>query len=136
MPSNRSRSLRQAKTTYAVCTEAYEGPLPSPEILARYDQVCPGAAERILVMAENQARHRQELEAEVIRSRTRDSRCGIFCGLAIGITSIVCGTVAVIWGHSWAGTLIGTGGVAGLVGVFIYGTNSSRAEREAKASQN
>ena len=36
--------------------------------------------------------------------------------------------------NPWAGVgVIGTG-VAGLAGVFVYGTNSSRREREIKAA--
>lgn len=30
----------------------YSGPLPHPETLAKYDQIVPGAAERIITMAE------------------------------------------------------------------------------------
>lgn len=45
--------------------ETFLGPLPPPETLAQYEQVLPGSAERIMVMAENQAEHRQSLEETV-----------------------------------------------------------------------
>ena len=45
--------------------ETFLGPLPPPEILAQYEQILPGSAERIMVMAENQAEHRQSLEETV-----------------------------------------------------------------------
>ncbi len=32
-------------------TETHFGPIPHPQILARYDEILPGAAERILKMA-------------------------------------------------------------------------------------
>ena len=41
---------------------ALSGPLPPPEMLAQYEEILPGAAERILSMAERQAEHRQKLE--------------------------------------------------------------------------
>lgn len=37
-------------------------PLPSPDEFGQYEDVLPGAAERILAMAEQQARHRQRTE--------------------------------------------------------------------------
>lgn len=36
-----------------------QGALPNPEILARYEQISPGTAERIISMAEDEARHRR-----------------------------------------------------------------------------
>jgi len=43
-------------------TQQFSGPLPHPEILNRYDQIITGAAERILIMAEEDARHQRDIE--------------------------------------------------------------------------
>jgi uncharacterized membrane protein len=40
----------------------HQGPLPRPDDFAAYERVLPGAADRILKMAEKQAGHRQILE--------------------------------------------------------------------------
>jgi uncharacterized membrane protein len=50
----------------AVEISRFSGPLPHPEDLAKYEQVLPGAADRIIRMAEQQAAHRQNLERAVI----------------------------------------------------------------------
>lgn len=47
---------------------SYAGPIPPPAMLARYNEVLPGAAERILKMAEEQSSHRQYLEKAVVNS--------------------------------------------------------------------
>ena len=47
----------------------HQGPLPRPEDFLAYERVLPGAADRILKLAENQAMHRQGLEH---RARTGD----------------------------------------------------------------
>jgi uncharacterized membrane protein len=44
----------------------FQGPLPRPEDFAAYERVLPGAADRILAMAENQATHRQGLERRAV----------------------------------------------------------------------
>ncbi len=49
-------------------TEMFSGPLPHPDILQRFNDIVPGAAERILKMAEGQFEHRTALEKKVIES--------------------------------------------------------------------
>lgn len=43
-------------------SESYSGPLPRPDDFAQFERVHPGAADRILKMAEEQAAHRQKME--------------------------------------------------------------------------
>lgn len=52
----------------AVEISRFSGPLPHPEDLAKYEQILPGAADRLIRMAEQQAAHRQNLEKAVIFS--------------------------------------------------------------------
>jgi len=54
--------VRQEQTTVA-----YSGPIPHPNDLARYEEILPGAAERIMKMAELQAEHRRALEIQSSR---------------------------------------------------------------------
>ena len=44
----------------------HSGPLPAPETYAQYNEVHPGAAERILRMAEKEQDHRHRSEGRVI----------------------------------------------------------------------
>lgn len=44
----------------------HSGPLPAPETYAQYDEVHPGAAERILRMAEKEQDHRHRSEDRII----------------------------------------------------------------------
>ncbi|MGL5580535.1 MAG: DUF2335 domain-containing protein [Cetobacterium sp.] len=46
--------------------EAYQGPLPHPDLLKKFEDITPGAAERILAMAEKEQQHRHELEKEIV----------------------------------------------------------------------
>lgn len=51
-----------------VKTEFSAGPLPTPAILEGYNKILPGAAERIMVMAENEAAHRQAVDMQALQS--------------------------------------------------------------------
>ena len=48
---------RQIRLT-AAC-QSFSGPIPHPDILEHYEKIVPRAAERILAMAEEDAKHRQ-----------------------------------------------------------------------------
>ncbi|HRV71641.1 MAG TPA: DUF2335 domain-containing protein [Thermovirgaceae bacterium] len=126
---------KQQGSGLAIRHEEYSGILPRPGDFSGYESVLPGSAERILKMAEEQSMHRREMEKIVIRSRSRDSLCGIICGFLIGVTTVLSGAFCIIKGHPYPGTFLGTAGLVGLVGVFIYGTSSNRKEREQKFSQ-
>ncbi|MDR2012555.1 MAG: DUF2335 domain-containing protein [Rhodanobacter sp.] len=47
-------------------TLVQQGPLPDPATLERYDRILPGAAERIIVMAEQEQRHRMDMDAKAL----------------------------------------------------------------------
>lgn len=113
----------------------HSGPIPDPHTLRMYDELIPGAANRILVMAEEQAKHRKELERTVIRSGTRDSLLGIISGFLIAVVTILSGVYVIVQGYEWGGTILGSAGLGGLVGVFVYGTRSNRKERERKEQE-
>src|SRR5258705_11795241 len=48
---------RNSQVVHTQTQTIYQGPLPPPENFAAYEHVLPGAADRILKMAENQAAH-------------------------------------------------------------------------------
>lgn len=71
---------------------SFAGPLPHPTILENYDRIMPGAAERILGMAERQSTHRQEIEKDVIRSEVFKARVGTVLGFVLILVAIIAGT--------------------------------------------
>jgi hypothetical protein len=54
----------QPGTITRVQASYFAGPLPPPEVLARYNDVVPNGADRILSMAERQGAHRESLETK------------------------------------------------------------------------
>jgi uncharacterized membrane protein len=107
-------------------------PLPHPSEFESYEAILPGAAERILAMAENQSNHRQTLEKKAIYIESRNSLLGIIAALAIGITGLLIAGFCIYNGHDTAGAALGGTTLVSLVGVFIYGTRQRRIEREHK----
>ena len=98
----------------------YSGPLPPPEALERYNQIVPGAAERLIAMAENQHTHRQELEKHVIHSNVSAQKLGTILGFIVAMTVIIGGVYLVHEGKSGEGLAAILTALAALVGVFVY----------------
>lgn len=110
----------------------FSGPLPHPTDLEHYNRIIPGAAERILTMAENQSKHRQGLEAQVIKSDIANSKLGLIFGFIVGLGGIISGALIIIFSGQIVGGFISFTSLAALVGVFVYGSKQRRKEREQK----
>ncbi len=120
----------QNKTsTQITAVSTYSGPLPRPEDLAKYNEIVPGAAERILSMAEKEMRHRQEIERRESKGRI---------SLAYVSTALSFISVLVLAGLIWYslyigrfGTAIGVaiGAIASVAGIFVY-AKASRNKKE------
>jgi uncharacterized membrane protein len=100
--------------------------------MAKYEEICPGLSDRIMAMAENQIKHRQEIEHIVIKANSRNSALGVVFAFILAVLTLASGTFCIYLGENILGTFIGGAGLAAIVGAFIYGTRSNRIERETK----
>ena len=110
----------------------YSGPIPPPAILREVDQIVPGAANRIVVMAEKQQEHRHEIEKIAVRSGARDSIAGILSAVTISIGFLLLAGYAIKLGYTGTGIVLGAIDIAALASAFIYGTKSRKQEREGR----
>ena len=111
---------------------SYSSPLPPSSEMAGYEKVCPGSADRILKMAEQQAAHRQNIEMIVVKTSSERSLLGVKYALYIAMAACALSCVCFCLGERIAGGAIFGGTLVSLAGVFIHGTNSNRHEREEK----
>lgn len=74
----------------------YSGPLPTAIEFERYNTTYPGAAERILAMAEKEAVHRHGAEDLLVKEEVRASKTGQVFAFILGIGSLVVVAVSLI----------------------------------------
>ena len=103
--------------------------MPPPDLLARYEQVFPGCAERIVAMAEGQGGHRQGLERDALNSNISSEKRGQIFGFLVAMTAILCGTVLIALNKDAAGLTAIIAALGALVGTFIYGRYKQDQER-------
>jgi len=109
-----------------------QGPLPSPEILAQYETLYPGAAKQIFDQFKDQSNHRMALENKVINSNISNSRLGQWMGFTICMTALIGGGILAIFGIKVEGIIIAAAGLASLVTVFVTGKFTGQKELRAK----
>ena len=122
------------KITAVARRTTWSGPLPPPAVLEQYDALVPGAAERIFRRWEKQSDHRMEMEKATGESDSRRSDKGLLFAFILSLIIISSGTYIAVYVQPWVGASIIGGNIAGLAGIFVYGTNARRRERERKAS--
>lgn len=108
--------------------------MPPPALLRHYEEICPGAADRMLRMAEQESEHRRKTEATIISAQIEhynkqfsEARCGQICALIITLVALAGGVYTALQGHEVAGSIIGVGGIGGIVTTFILGRRSNDA---------
>ncbi|MDD2767575.1 MAG: DUF2335 domain-containing protein [Methylococcus sp.] len=96
-----------------------ENPVPPPQMLEHYERILPGAAERIIHLAEEECRHRHEMdrkarEAEIslrqaehdleqrkLTEYYRTSQFGQIAGIAVSVLAIGGALGAAFYGAPW-----------------------------------
>lgn len=113
-------------------SEVFAGPLPPPAILAEYDRIVPGCAEKIIDQFIEQGNHRRSLESKVIDHEINQSTRGLYTGGGLATLALAIGAYAVYLGQEWGGFATIFTSIGSLVGIFIYGTRARKEERIRK----
>lgn len=118
-----------ARVVGMILQKSHSGPLPAPEDLAHYEEICPGAADRIISMAEQNMDHRQGLEATLVAReyglRTRGQWMALVALFAM--LSVIAFT---FWlEQPIAGSVLGSATLIAVTGMFL------RRDKEATAPE-
>ena len=99
---------------------SFTGPLPRPETLREYDQVLPGLAERIVLMAEKEGDHRRSVEKSLVRI----SAWGLASATTICLIALI-GGFALLWaGKTLSGLAPILLALAGLITTLVIQRNA------------
>lgn len=111
----------------------FSGPIPPPSIISGYEETLPGAADRILAMAEKQSEHRQNMERIMVTSESRDGLLGILFAFILGMGCIIAAIVIVVMvpqnAGAISGALIGVTGIGSIIATFIKSTRQNTSKR-------
>jgi len=129
-------SQSHIRTITASKSSVHIGPLPHPDLLAKYNEIIPDGANRIMTMAEKQQDHRSALENLAVRAQLQQSAKGQIFGFIISIIGLAISVSCILTGHELGGSILGGGGLLGLVSVFVYGKQRQSKSLKEKNNEN
>lgn len=106
--------------THRLWLKRHIGPLPDGDTFARYESVLPGAADRVIKMAEKEQSHEHAQESRLLRYEALLTLVGQFFGFAIGMAGIIGGVTLASQDKSLVGFGIFFTSLASLVGAYLY----------------
>lgn len=106
--------------------------------MEHYERIMTGAANRIMVMAENESRHRQALEESEVRAAQEAVKrqqwqnfsvtvIGQISALLIAIGGLVVGYLLFRSGHQWVGGFLGGFPILAIILAFL--TNRPKTKK-------
>lgn len=102
------------------------GPLPQADEFQRYELALPGAADRILSMAEKEAVHRQKLDVKLVEAGIRQSGTGQW----LGLVSILASCAVIVYGiYAKAPLAFIPGTITGLASLAAVFTNIGKKKQ-------
>ena len=121
-PVNQDADTPTVRTSATLTqTTSYSGPLPPAAELQAYDDAVPGAAERIIRMAESYAGHTQELEGMAMRLEGAARRRGQWLGALVVFAVLGSCLYALHLDKETFAISLGTGTLVALAAVFVAG---------------
>jgi uncharacterized membrane protein len=121
-PEIPAKALPSAHSVHAVVATSYEGPIPPAAELAKYNQLIPDAAERILAMAEAESMHRRECEKSQISKTFTSHILGMGLATLLMAACIMCSTYFFYVGNPWAGLAFLSVPVTNVIGKILIRT--------------
>lgn len=113
--------------------EAYQGPLPHPDLLKKFDEIVPGAAERILLMAEKEQNQRHQLEVKIVendgiifKEEIKLKRRGLLCAFILAFLIIIGGIYLLLTDKSLEGFSLILGSIGMIITPFFFSKTNNQ----------
>jgi uncharacterized membrane protein len=98
----------------------FQGPLPSPEALRGFEDVLPGAAERIIAMAEKEQEARLKTDKKIITANIAMMTLGILAALiSLFVISFLI-KYSIDKGYPNIAAILSSTSLVGVVGLFVW----------------
>lgn len=116
-----SSDVLENNTSFApmVAQVRYQGPIPEASQLAKYENILPGAADRIIKLAENKSKHVNEMEQIYLNKSYYQQTLGKIFALIAVLTGMVCGTICILNDHLIGGLVIGGVPLVSIAAIFV-----------------
>lgn len=110
-----------------VVHQAWSGPLPAPSQLEHFNEVVPGAAERIIRMAEQEGEHSRQVQLIAVKAASRAQLIGQIFALAIAGGGLVAAYFLAMAGHDAVAVVVAGTTITTVVAAFLQARKAAKA---------
>lgn len=115
-----------AQVVSLVSEERFSGPIAHPRHLREYEDICPGAADRIISMAERGLEHAQTMQTTAISGDIADGKAGRLYGFLALLALIAAASFSTYFGHEAIAAAFLGAGALGVIGQLIQGSRNGK----------
>lgn len=120
---------RTAQAYSQIFQMEHEGPIPHPQLLSGYDQLVPGAAQRIMDWAERDLEHTRTMEINLLNTVSAERKRGQICAVIVCCSAFIAAGYCAFVGAFVAAGIIGGTTVVGLVIAFLGGRQPAQTKK-------
>jgi len=113
----------------------HRGPLPAPEDFKEYENILPGAADRILKMAEEVTYAKTGELSKRTDIESRNSLIGLMAAIILALLFLGMSFFMVLKGYPIAGIIGFISELGALVYTFVYGSKARYNEKRSKSKK-
>lgn len=113
----------------------FVGPLPPPVLFEHYNEVVPGAAERILAMAEKEQDHRHSWEKDEQKIESSANTRGVLLGATLAVLFAVGALYGTYLENIWIVALFLGMGALGIVTKLVDGRTAKGTKQPDKKNK-
>lgn len=117
----------------AMTSVSYQGPIPPPAMLRGYNDINPGIADRIIVMAEREQAFRHEWENKALANDQKYAMTGLVAGWTTALGLAAGATFAGVYEATAVGVALAAASATGMVWKLVQGR--SEEPRRVSADQ-
>lgn len=116
------------RSIIAARSESFSGPLPHPDLLMKYEEAFPGAAQRIFKIAEDEQAHRIKYDNDMLHGALVQSKRGQWMGFTLCVLFGGLSLAMAYLGYPVLAGILGGGTIVSLAVVFVLNREPKRID--------
>ncbi|MCK9385872.1 MAG: DUF2335 domain-containing protein [Nevskia sp.] len=112
----------------ALLETRFSGPLPPPDMLAKYQEIIANGAERIMASTEREQAHRHYVDKALVDAEIATASRGQIMAFILALVCIAVALVLGLYSHDVLAGVIGGGTLVSVVTIFIVGRKNKNGK--------
>lgn len=117
------------KETVIATMEMYRGPIPHPNILKGYEDLYPGAAEKIINNGIGESEHRREMEIKMLKQHSKEFSTKYYLAFILCLVFLIASFYLILNDHVITGSVFAGTTFLVIIGTFLGNNDNNQNEK-------